>query len=392
MKKVVIVLDNMKMGGSERQALFLASCLHKIRDVDVKILALQPPAGRISDLCDEKRISWSLLNFSRSRNPLKLVAKLQQIAYSFSQEQPDILLPFTLRANVVCGLIWRATGAKTAIWNQRAAEHGVILGKHLDFIAARLSPICVANSHQGAAYISKIFGRPLDQIRVINNGIQPATPKQSRSTWRRFLGISENCFAVCMVANIHALKDHTTLLHAWRIVHDHLNSAGQCGILVLAGRHGVTYRSLLQLTYELQIAEQVRFLGEVDDIAGLLTSVDLGVHSSHSEGCPNGILECMAAGLPVVATDIPGARSALGDRNENWFVPKNDARKLALKILAFATDSDLRSAVGQMNRKRVTTQFSIQRMCNDFCHVIGIPVPEKLQESIEPEATYTTVY
>lgn len=380
------------MGGSERQALLLASCLHKRADVDVKILALQPPAGRISDLCDEKRISWSLLNFSRSRNPFKFVANLHQIASSFSQEQPDIILPFTLRANVVCGLIWRAVGAKTAIWNQRAAEHEVILGKHLDFLAARLSPIWVANSHQAAAYISKIFRRPLSQIRVISNGIQLTTPKQSRTTWRQFLGISENCFTVCMVANIHALKDHTTLLHAWRIVQNHFNLAARRGILVLAGRHGATYHSLLQLANELQIAEQVRFLGEVDDIAGLLTSVDLGVHSSHSEGCPNGILECMAAGLPVVATDIPGARSALGDQNENWFVPKNDARRLAQKILAFATDSDLRFAVGEMNLERVSIQFSIQRMCNEFCHVMEIPGPEKLQESVEPETTYATGY
>lgn len=388
MKKILIVLDNMKMGGSERQALILARWLRERCEVDIKVIALQSPAGQVAAICDQLRIEWSVLSFTKPRNPLKLVRNLLYVAGAFRREQPYAIIPFGLRANVVCGLIWRITGAKTTIWNQRRENYDVILGRRLDFLAAYFSPMWIANSHQGAVHISKIFQRPLSQIKVINNGVQFIAPIQSRPTWRQSLGISEDCFAACMVANFHAPKDHATLLHAWRIVQDYLAPVGRGSVLVLAGRPSSTYKSMLLLVNELQLTEHVRFLGEVDDIAGLLASVELGVHSSHKEGCPNGLLECMAAGLPVVATDIPGTRFAIGEENENWLVPENDFRKLAQKILAFAADPNLRSTVGKENQDRVLTLFSAQRMCDHFCSIMRISVLNKQQELVQADTSF----
>src|SRR5215203_7381277 len=110
-----------------------------------------------------------------------------------------------------------------------------------------------------------------------------------------------------MVADLHSNKDHATLLRAWRKIVMTCNA-----VLVLAGRHDDAYESLVVLSYELGIERNVRFAGHVSDVPGLLSAVDIGVFSSLSEGCPNGVLECMAAGLAVAGTDIEGLREVTG--------------------------------------------------------------------------------
>lgn len=372
MKKILIVLTNMKMGGSERQALVLAQGLQRRNDVNVKVLALEPPGGQASKVCDENKISWAMLNFLRYRHPLKFAIQIVNMARAIRRERPEVILPFTRRANVICGLVWRATGARVSIWNQRVAFDPVILGKWLDWLAARLAPVWVANSSDSATYMSDKYKRSLSRIKLINNGVQLPKPKQSRAAWRRMLEVSDDQFLACMVANVHAQKDHATLIRAWRIVVDTIKSNGQSGTLLLAGRLGATYESLQHLSKELQLTEHVRFLGEVDDIAGLLSSVDLGVHSSHFEGTPNGVLECMAAGLPIVATDLPGIFSALGEESASYLFPKEDAEHLAQQIIKFTRDPELRARVGRQNRERVAREFSVEKMCDEFSRLMGL--------------------
>lgn len=372
MKRVVVVLDNMKMGGSERQALTLARALKDSAEVRLKVIALQPPEGHASEICDKEGIDWSILRFSQPRNPVKLAAKLCDIANALRRERPDVLLPFTRRANIVCGLTWRFTGANRMLWNQRTACDEGILGRNLDRIAAKMTPVFVANSVHGATYLSEKFGRPVSQIHVINNGVQVQPPLQDRATWRKALSVNGNAFVACMVANIHSLKDHETLIRAWKIVADELKVHGVDRRLILAGRPGSTYASLQHLVSELGLAESVSFPGEVKDIAGLLSGSDLGVHSSLNEGTPNAILECMTAGLSVVATDTPGARSALGEGNADYLAPKQDVMALARQIIKFARDPELRARVGRQNKERVTREFSVEKMCDEFSRLIGL--------------------
>lgn len=362
----------MKMGGSERQALALARVLKNSAGVTLKVIALQPPEGQASEVCDKEGIEWSILHFSQPRNPVKLAAKFYNVANALRRERPDVLLSFTRRANIVCGLTWKFTGAGLTIWSQRTACDEAILGKNLDRIAARMTPVFIANSKHGAAYLSNKFGRPFSQIQIINNGVQIHAPLQSRAGWRKELGVNDMTFVACMVANIHSLKDHETLIRAWKIVDDELNANGVNGLLALAGRPGSTYDSLERLVSDLELSERVHFMGEVKDVAGLLSSADLGVHSSLNEGTPNAILECMTAGLPVVATDTPGARSALGDGNDDYLAPKQDAVALARQIIKFARNPELRARVGRQNKERVVKEFSVEKMCDEFSRLMGL--------------------
>lgn len=125
------------------------------------------------------------------------------------------------------------------------------------------------------------------------------------------------------------------------------------------------YESLLALSYELQIDHAIRFAGHIDDVAGLLTAVDVGVFSSRSEGCPNGVLECMAAGLAVAGTNVEGVRDVVGPQGVELLATAGDASALARIILTLASDPALCATIGDENRKRIREQYDAQRMCEE---------------------------
>ncbi|HET8781737.1 MAG TPA: glycosyltransferase family 4 protein, partial [Pyrinomonadaceae bacterium] len=191
--------------------------------------------------------------------------------------------------------------------------------------------------------------------------------KDDRSQWRGKLKIDDDSFVACMVANLHDNKDHRTLLKAWKLLIDRLNRPA---VLVLAGRHDGAYESIASLSRELNLNGHVRFAGPVTDVPGLLSAADVGVFSSVAEGCPNAVLESMAAGLAVAGTDIDGIRSVLGPASSQFLAPPKDDEALAGAILKLANDSDLRVTIGAENRKRVEEKYAAERMCEQTVAIL----------------------
>jgi glycosyltransferase involved in cell wall biosynthesis len=114
----------------------------------------------------------------------------------------------------------------------------------------------------------------------------------------------------------------------------------------------------------------VRFVGDVDDVAGLLRASDLSVLSSPAEGCSNAVLESMAAGLPVVGTDVPGIRDALGEDQGELLVPIGDADALGAALSRLSEDGALRRAVGERNAERQRALYGSERMLEDTVSAI----------------------
>ena len=147
-------------------------------------------------------------------------------------------------------------------------------------------------------------------------------------------------------------------------------------VLLLAGRGGYdnTEEVIARLISEFNLVNRVRLLGSVEDVAGLLAAADLYVHSAVSEGLPNAILEAMAAGLPVVATDLPGIREAVGEEGAPYLVPAADVRALAEQLARFLIDSELCRTLGDALRQRAVTTFSVERMVGQMAVVMASPL------------------
>lgn len=370
-KRVVIVLPTLELGGAERQALLLGEHLRHHSQAEVQIWGLENSGGRVVSRCAELGISTRYYPFRVYPDHgfrREWIGELLAFARAMRCEQPDVLLPYCRLPNLICGAVWWLTGARTCIWNQRDA--GFRVYPALERWAVRLAPGFVANGSSGAAFLARTFGLKEDSIAVVFNGVRPGRASKDREGWRQDMGLDESTFAATMIANLRSEKDHATLLHSWRIVLDRL-TPGIKPILLLAGYFGSATRELKTLASELDLGDHVRFLGQIDDIAGLLAASDIAVFSSDSEGCPNGVLEPMAAALPVVASDIPGTRDALGKEAAHWLVPPGDPAPLAERIIALARDPAERRRVGQRNQERIKQFFKPEQMATQMTSVVA---------------------
>jgi glycosyltransferase involved in cell wall biosynthesis len=358
--RIVIVLSTLELGGAERQALHLASYLQDSRKASVAIVALFGGIGDqpVRRLCIERRLPCLRVNMPEHRAAVPSFAAIRQFVRDIRFLQPDLLLPYTTLPNVLCGLAWRVAGARGCIWNQR--DEGRELqpnGWHA--AAIRNVSHFISNSRDGVDCLVREHHVPTEKIQLIYNGVDLPPPTESRRIMRERLAVAPDSFVAVMLANIHAYKDHPTLVRAWRIVCDRLPERSPT--LLLAGRADAP-AEVEHLIASLGLRERVRLIGPVGDVSSLLGAVDLSVFSSHREGTPNAVLESMAAGLAVVATDIPGCRDALGD-GYLFLTPARDADAMATAILALATDDAERHRLGEAGAIRAREKFSLASMC-----------------------------
>jgi glycosyltransferase involved in cell wall biosynthesis len=277
------------------------------------------------------------------------------------RERIQVLLSYCMFQNILAALSWRLGGASVFVWGQRD-EGRQRHERWVERLAVWQTPLFASNSAHGAQFLTSVLGAPPRRVHVVHNGVEPPRPVHSRAEWRSRLGFADNVFLACMVANLHRFKDHPTLIRAWRTVVDRMRQHGAQAHLLLAGAFLDAHVALLELVSQLRLENEVHFLDEVDDVAGLLAAVDLGVFSSFAEGVPNGVLECMAAGLPVVGADHPGIREAVGPDAAHLLAVPRDPEGFAEKILLAALDPASRRRLGEAGRARVAQEFTVEKM------------------------------
>jgi glycosyltransferase involved in cell wall biosynthesis len=365
--RIVMVLGGLVSGGAERQALLLADHLLHVQHSAVQIWAFRDPRWAAAR-CDELGIPWRIVPLEWSVYPWRQLPALRRLVGALGAAQPDAIVSYTRLPNMLCGLVWRLTGARTFIWHQTGPAH---MGGWLEKLSIHLTPRLIARAGHMADFLVRSLGARADHVRVVYGGIRLAPPQFARDAWRARLGVADDCFVGCMVAHLKPRKDHMALIHAWRRVADRLEAQGRSSLLVLAGRPGRAQATVQATIDELRLGDQVKLLGEVEDVAGLLSASEVGLFTSCSEGLPNAVLEYMAAGLPVVAVDIPGTREAFGPSGAHCLVPPGDVDGLADRISDLADDGRLRAEIGHANREWATSRFSPERMLQQTVELIA---------------------
>lgn len=116
---------------------------------------------------------------------------------------------------------------------------------------------------------------------------------------------------------------------------------------------------------ELDLQNKVEIAGQVNNVLERLEGFDLFVSSSLWEGLPTVIMEAMAVGIPVIATDIPGSREMISHNKNGWLVPPADPSSLADAIIQLIEDPQLRLELGQAGKQTVT-QYSIEGIAKTY--------------------------
>jgi glycosyltransferase involved in cell wall biosynthesis len=191
---------------------------------------------------------------------------------------------------------------------------------------------------------------------VIPNGIVVGPPpdEADRSRARAELGLDDDDFVVGAVARLSPQKAHHLLLEAISV----LARRDPRVHLVLLG-DGERRGELERLAHDLGIADRVLFAGVRRDVAELLPAFDVSSLSSVHEAMPLGVIESMAACLPVVATDCGALRDLVSEGESGYLVPVGDVAGLVERLALLAADPHLRARLGASGRARVMRDFTI---------------------------------
>lgn len=370
-KRFLFVLCGFDLGGAESQALHFARYLKNL-GCDVRIWGhhhhYRGPE-RVIDECNAAGIPWAVYRFRWPCRKTALVRDAWRMMRGLQRERPDVILPYLPWPSVGCGLVWRLSPAKVCIWGQRNTCD--LRGDAVERFAYRRSSAVICNAEHEVDYLRQTLGETRAPVYVVYNDIDLAPSQKTRAKWREELGILEDTTVATMVANFRPQKDHPTLLRAWkRILETKIHKQTQPHLL-LAGAPQQSYAAVYQLANSLGLLDSVIFLGQVNDVAGLLAASDIGVLTTAHEGLPNAVIEYMASGLPVVATDLPGNREALGDDPQQPFCKLGNHDSLASQLRVLLYDPDLRQKLGFRNRQRALEEFSIDGMCEKMVGIVS---------------------
>jgi glycosyltransferase involved in cell wall biosynthesis len=202
---------------------------------------------------------------------------------------------------------------------------------------------------------------PPERVCVLYNGIDIQQYGSSRPEpeLRHGLGIPEGHRLVVMLARLVEQKNHTRFLQALESIHSELPPTS-----VLFVGEGKLLGALEREVEERRLSDIVSFAGHRNDIPQILALSDLSAVTSDREGFSNAILESLAAGVPVVATDVGGNSEAIVDGKCGLLVEPDDLAGLARALKTVLTDDALRKRMSEDARQRAK-RFSLDRMLKE---------------------------
>lgn len=205
---------------------------------------------------------------------------------------------------------------------------------------------------------------PRSKLVTIPNGVDTSqfnTNGPHRSTLRAELGIDETDCVVGSIGRLAAVKNQLLLLKAVKNV---LRTSPRVKVILVG--EGPCRTELAQYCHDQNLADRVLFLGNRTDIPQLLSAVDIFVLSSQYEGTSLSLLEAMASGKPIVATDVGGNSALLQHGRTGLLVPADDPDAMAAALMTLITDRQASHEMGQRARAYVRAHFDLHLMMEQY--------------------------
>ncbi len=354
---VLFIIDSFEQGGSERQALQLLRQLHQSGQVCVRLACLQDRGSLkqeaeqlgIGEIHEYPLSSFYDLNFAR---------QLRRFIGYVKENQIDVVHTHCFYTNIfgmtgafLAGVPARITskgetdGFRTAM-QKRVERMSFVLGHRVIANCLVVQDMLIREGVNPKRIIQHYNGLDLDRLKV--------SPDVSREEARAKFNLPAGRRFISIVANLrNPVKDHPMFLRAAARVRQVVPDAA----FVVAGE-GELMPSLRELAVELGITNDVHFIGRCDDVAMLLHASDIGALSSKAEGFANAILEYMAAGLPVVATDVGGVREAIIEGETGYVIASGDDEAMARRIIQVLANDANAHLMGARGKAIVAEKFS----------------------------------
>jgi glycosyltransferase involved in cell wall biosynthesis len=268
----------------------------------------------------------------------------------------DIVHTFMAKSTLFGVVAGRCGGCRAVLSSRRNLGYWYSpLYVRLFRLLNRLTIRIVANSEGAKAATIQIEKVRDGLVDVIYNGVDVDRFSAPRNeALARSLGIPARSSVVGILANYRSVKDLPLFLRAARIIAARHPEA----VFLLVGA-GPERDELSRMAAEWGLTEKVLFTDGKGDVAHYLGLMDVACLSSLTEGFSNAILEYMAAGLPVVATDVGGNREAVEHGVSGFILTSREASEFADYIDKLLSSEELRRTMGANARRRCVATFSI---------------------------------
>jgi len=206
----------------------------------------------------------------------------------------------------------------------------------------------------------------LQKTCVIRNGVdlsrfQSASDSSKKAEIRKEFGIPLESPLIGTVANLSVEKGYPYLIEAAGIV---LREKPEARFLFVGG--GPLLEEMKQRAKTDPNSGKIIFTGHRSDIPDLMAAMDVFVLSSLIEGFPNVLLEAMAMGKPVVATETGGIPELIRSGTDGILVPPQNGESLAKAILSYLNNSGMAKNYGENAKNKIAREFSLERMLNQY--------------------------
>lgn len=345
-------------GGAERLAVMIATRLDSDRFESTLCLSRWPPTrSSYVDPTAEDAIATAhaagvpVLPLHRRRK-VELGAWIRLESH-LRRHRFDVLHAHKFGSNVWGTIAGRAAKVPVILAHEHTWSYeGQPLRRALDrHLIARYATRFLAVSTADRRRMIEIEHIPTEKTLYIPNAIA-ATPPTPGRNMRAELGIESDENVVGIVALLRPQKAHRVLLHAAaQLMHERPR------LRVLIAGDGSEAGALRQCATDLGIAERVSFLGTRSDVPDVLSAFDVAVCCSDFEGSPLSVMEYMAAGLPIVATEVGGIPDLIDSGVHGLLVPPREPTMLAGAIRRLLDDRDLAARLGDQARIRQRSEF-----------------------------------
>jgi len=360
--RVTIVTSRLDIGGAERHLARVLPAL-KQRGIDITLYTMERGGSLEAELQAqgvrvEGRQRAASLHWPRASVALARFLK---------REQPSVVHFFLPRPYLYGSIAAELAGHRRRLMSRRSLtvyREKYPLLRGLELLLHRRTQGLIGNSRAVMDQLAAEVSDPR-KIALIHNGIDmpPPTTAADRERIRELLGVPEDALVIAVIANLVSYKGHRDLLDALALIKEQIPKEQMLRPwLVLAiGRDDGMGVELQRHAAALNLASNVRWLGEQPAADHLLAAADIFILPSHQEGFSNALLEAMAANLAVIATAVGGNLDAIVDNESGILVPPRDPSALAAAIARFASDPEIRRRYGDAARRRVEERFALER-------------------------------
>jgi len=356
--RICLMLDQLAAAGTELHCVGLARGLDRLKFFPYMVL-LKPDPSSLDDPdgfpCDVTKLGiGSLLGLSSLRSLMRLAAELRRRKIDLVQTFSPDSTYFGLLAAKMAGVpvVVRAL-RNTGYW-MRPRD------RRLQSICSKFIDWNIANSEAAARSAERIGVGP-SKVSVILSGIDTSLFADVDPVLGSSIGGEAH---VGIVANLRPVKNLEVFIAASaRLTETHRKVR-----FIIAGE-GPDRAHLEKRIRNLGLAETVELRGRVDDIPSFLETLDVAVLCSSSESLPTVVIEYMAAGRPIVATNVGGVSELIRDEATGLLVPSDNPEALAAAIDRLLADREMASRLGRAARQEAERSYTHERQQRQHCEL-----------------------